>query len=87
VKRLWIAIFGGTVLLLGIAMIVLPGPAMVLIPAGLAVLGTEFLWARHALRRAKRVAVKVRRESGLRAWLRRRRKQKPEGASALGFGA
>lgn len=38
----------GTVLLLtGIAMIVLPGPAIVFIPLGLAVLSLEFLWARR----------------------------------------
>ena len=34
--------------LLGIAMIALPGPAVVVIPAGLAILATEFLWARRA---------------------------------------
>jgi tellurite resistance protein TerC len=31
-------------------MIVLPGPAFVVIPAGLAILGLEFAWARHTLR-------------------------------------
>jgi hypothetical protein len=44
---------GSTVLLLGVAMIVLPGPAVVLIPAGLAILATEFLWARRLLRGVK----------------------------------
>ncbi len=34
----------------GFAMIVLPGPAFVVIPAGLAILGLEFAWARHTLR-------------------------------------
>ena len=52
-KRLVLAVFGGTLLLVGMALIVLPGPALLVIPAGLAVLATEFLWARRALRRCK----------------------------------
>jgi len=60
-KRLVVAVIGGTVLLLGVAMIVLPGPALVLIPAGLAILATEFLWARRALRRCKGLAGQARR--------------------------
>lgn len=52
-RKIIIAITGGTVLLVGIAMIVLPGPAIVVIPAGLAILATEFIWARRALRKSK----------------------------------
>lgn len=48
-----IFVIGGTVLLIGIAMIVLPGPAMVVIPAGLAILSIEFVWARRLIARAK----------------------------------
>ena len=48
-KRISIAIVGGTVLLLGIIMIFLPAPAILVIPAGLAILGLEFAWARHWL--------------------------------------
>jgi hypothetical protein len=44
---------GGTVVLLGVAMIVLPGPAFIVIPLGLAILATEFLWARRWLKRAQ----------------------------------
>jgi len=66
-KRLIIAITGGTVVLLGIAMIALPGPAVVVIPAGLAILATEFLWARRALQRCKGMATKARRNL---CWLR-----------------
>ena len=66
-KRLIIAITGGTVVLLGIAMIALPGPAVVVIPAGLAILATEFLWARRALQRCKGMASKARRNL---RWLR-----------------
>lgn len=48
-----VALVGGTVVLAGIAMIVLPGPAIVVIPAGLAILGLEFAWAKHWLRKIK----------------------------------
>ncbi len=59
-KRFLVAIIGGTVLVLGITMLVLPGPAFLVIPAGLAILATEFLWARRALRRCKGAAAKAR---------------------------
>ena len=54
------AITGGTVLLLGIAMIALPGPAVVVIPAGLAILATEFLWARRALQKFRGITARAR---------------------------
>jgi tellurite resistance protein TerC len=52
-KRIIIAVIGFTVLLMGVAMIILPGPAVVVVPVGLAILGTEFVWARRLLRRAR----------------------------------
>jgi tellurite resistance protein TerC len=48
-----IAVLGVSVLLIGAAMILLPGPAIVVIPAGLAILATEFAWARSILRKLK----------------------------------
>ncbi len=53
-RRLAIALAGGTVVLVGLAMVVLPGPAVVVIPAGLALLATEFVWARRLLARTRR---------------------------------
>lgn len=44
-KKILIGIVGGAVLLIGIALLVLPGPAFLVIPAGLAILATEFAWA------------------------------------------
>ncbi|MDP9023222.1 MAG: PGPGW domain-containing protein [Actinomycetota bacterium] len=43
------SIVGSVVLVAGIAMIVLPGPAILAIPAGLAILATQFRWARKVL--------------------------------------
>jgi tellurite resistance protein TerC len=53
-RRLVIAVIGTTVLLLGIALIVLPGPAFIVIPVGLAILAVEFAWARRLLHRVRR---------------------------------
>ena len=52
-RRIAIALVGFTVLLVGIAMIVLPGPAFVVIPVGLGILGLEFAWARRWLHKVK----------------------------------
>jgi tellurite resistance protein TerC len=49
-RRVAIAVIGTTVLLIGIVLLVTPGPAFVVIPVGLAILATEFAWARHWLR-------------------------------------
>jgi len=75
-KRLFVALIGGTVVLIGIAMIVLPGPAVIVIPAGLAILATEFIWARRALRRCRGVVIGIRRKPWFRRF-RRRRKTDP----------
>jgi uncharacterized protein (TIGR02611 family) len=48
-RRLVVAVIGCTVLAIGIIMIVLPGPAIVVIPLGLGILATEFIWARRLL--------------------------------------
>jgi hypothetical protein len=49
-RKLVVAVVGTTVILLGVALIVLPGPAIVVIPLGLGILGLEFAWARKVLR-------------------------------------
>jgi uncharacterized protein (TIGR02611 family) len=53
IKRLIIAVIGFTVLAIGVAMMVLPGPAFIIIPLGLGILATEFIWARSLLRKVK----------------------------------
>jgi tellurite resistance protein TerC len=58
-RRIAVGILGGTVLAIGVALIVLPGPAFVVIPLGLAILSAEFAWARYWLRKAKRRSVDV----------------------------
>ena len=54
-KRILVVVVGGTVLAIGVALVVLPGPAFLVIPAGLAILAIEFAWARRWLRSARTV--------------------------------
>jgi uncharacterized protein (TIGR02611 family) len=53
IKRIAIFVIGSTVLAIGVALLVLPGPAFIVIPAGLAILAVEFAWARRWLRRMR----------------------------------
>lgn len=55
-RRFIVAVVGSTVLLVGLLMLALPGPAFVVIPAGLAILALEFAWARHWLERVRKFA-------------------------------
>ncbi len=64
-KRLVIAVIGFTILMAGIAMIVLPGPAIIVIPVGLGILATEFIWARRLLKVLKhKFKIKRRQQDG-----------------------
>ena len=58
-KRIAVTIAGGVVILVGIAMLVLPGPGLLVIIAGLAILATEYVWAERLLRMAKERAVQA----------------------------
>ncbi|MGJ3243354.1 MAG: PGPGW domain-containing protein [Opitutales bacterium] len=81
-RRLVILVIGTTIILFGILLLVLPGPGLVIIAAGLVVLGVEFAWARRWLARI--------REEGADAWqwLKRHLKRKgiriPDGRSNAG---
>ncbi|GAA1694753.1 hypothetical protein GCM10009808_09780 [Microbacterium sediminicola] len=53
--RVAVAIFGGILTLVGLVLVPLPGPGWLTVFLGLAVLGTEFHWARRLARWAKRM--------------------------------
>ena len=57
-RRIAVAVVGSTVLVLGVVMIIAPGPAFIVIPIGLAILGIEFAWARMWLKRLRRTISK-----------------------------
>ncbi len=59
VKRVIVSVIGATVLLIGIALLILPGPAFIVIPVGLAILATEYAWARRWLRKIRGIASNV----------------------------
>jgi uncharacterized protein (TIGR02611 family) len=76
IRTAWKAVIfvvGATVILAGIAMLILPGPGWLVIFAGLAILATEFVWARHLLIRAKEYALKAKDKAG---GLRKRRRRR-----------
>jgi len=52
-RRLVVLVIGLTVLAFGVAPLVLPGPAFVVIPVGLGILSVEFAWARAWLRKLR----------------------------------
>lgn len=53
VRRILVIVAGATVLVIGVALILLPGPAFVVIPAGLVTLAIEFAWARRWLHKVR----------------------------------
>jgi uncharacterized protein (TIGR02611 family) len=55
-KRIAVTIAGFAVLLAGVAMLVLPGPGVLVIIGGLAILATEYVWAQRLLATAKEKA-------------------------------
>jgi uncharacterized protein (TIGR02611 family) len=59
VRRVIVSLVGATVVLIGITLLALPGPAFVVIPVGLAILATEYAWARRWLRKVRRIASEV----------------------------
>ncbi len=58
-KRLIKIIIGFTVILFGLIMLVTPGPGIVAIVLGLAILGTEFVWAKRLMKRFEKEANNV----------------------------
>jgi len=73
-KRIAITVVGVSILAIGIVMIIAPGPAFILIPVGLAILGLEFEWARLWLKRLREsISSRNMRNHGERAENHRRR--------------
>jgi putative transmembrane protein PGPGW len=67
-RKLIVGVIGGTVMLIGIALIVLPGPSSIVIPIALIILASEFAWARWILRRGKEVIHEARHGKWRKAW-------------------
>ena len=76
VRKLIVGVIGTTVVLLGLTLVILPGPAVLVVPLGLAILATEFAWARRLIKRGGSAWETARR------WQWRRHKEPPQ--SSLG---
>jgi uncharacterized protein (TIGR02611 family) len=63
IRRTIVGTIGGLVLLAGVSLIFLPGPAFVVIPLGLAILATEFAWARQYLLKAREYFEKAKKKA------------------------
>lgn len=58
-KRVVLGLVGSTVILVGVALLVLPGPGLLIIAAGLGILALEFAWASRLLRKGRGLADKA----------------------------
>src|SRR5262245_43871286 len=90
VRRVLVFIFGISVLIVGIVMIVAPGPAVVVIPLGLAILATEFVWAQRVLHRLKQGLADAHAgvsQANLPRWVRFFVPRKEAGRAEVGIGA
>jgi uncharacterized protein (TIGR02611 family) len=58
-RKIVVLVVGLTVVLLGIVMLVTPGPGWVTIFAGLVILATEFAWAKWILKNGKERAAQL----------------------------
>jgi len=81
-RRVVVTLVGGTVVLTGLVMLVFPGPAFVVIPIGLAILGLEWAWARRLLRAVKEKGGEAFEKAGIavrfRRWFGSRRTSSPD---------
>jgi len=58
-KRVVVLVVGSSVVLLGVVMLVTPGPGWLAIFLGLSILSAEFVWARRLLKRMKRAGARI----------------------------
>lgn len=62
IKKIFIFTAGMTVLIFGLALMILPGPGIPIVLLGLILLATQFLWARRLLNRVNRFGKDVRKK-------------------------
>lgn len=84
--RIGIFVVGWVTVIAGLLMMVLPGPGIAAVVVGFAILATEFVWARRALWRARRAALKAK-EQALDPRVRRRNQFLAVAAAVVAAGA
>ncbi len=68
-KKTWVTVLGWVVLVVGIAALILPGPGLLLMVAGLVILSQEYEWAERRVEPVKVKAFEVA-ASGVKTWPR-----------------
>lgn len=58
-RKLIVTVVGGSVVVVGVVMFVTPGPALLVIPSGLAILATEYVWAQRWLERMRQETIRA----------------------------
>jgi tellurite resistance protein TerC len=61
IRKIVVTVIGTTVLLIGVALLVLPGPAIIVIPIGIGILASEFIWAQRVMKRGRILVGRARR--------------------------
>ena len=82
-KRAVVSVVGGSVVALGVVLLVTPGPGWVVIAMGLGILATEYVWARRLLEKAKEQAAKGARAVGSAMGLKNSRSSDAEKSEQL----
>ena len=81
-RKIAIGLIGSAVTLVGIAMLALPGPGILVVLLGLAILAVEFAWARAVQRRVRDESARTAARTRARARLRRLRSRGPRSTSS-----
>lgn len=81
--RVVVIVIGATVILLGVVMLITPGPGAATIYAGIAILATEFAWARWLLKKTHQQLDRFIPECWRNRWKSWRRKRDVEPESHL----
>ena len=61
-KKIVLSVFGVTLLIVGVALLVLPGPGILVIFIGLVVLAGEYVWAKRFLKKFREESGKIRKK-------------------------
>ena len=70
VWRVIIGIIGGGVTAAGAVALIVPGPGILIVLAGLGILATEFAWAGRVMMRTKEIAAKAAERTGMKPWVK-----------------
>ena len=63
IRKLVIFLIGISIVLIGCVLFFTPGPAIIVIPIGLAILATEFIWAKKLLKKFKETTSSISRSA------------------------